>query len=95
MPDSEPEPSHDAEPEQEAKGTDAEGEQQMQALPPLEEKEEPNVAADASDNTAGNGQDLGRCNPEHLRQFEALFGGRVFFGPDVPGASMGVLGPNE
>jgi hypothetical protein len=84
-----PHQAYDAEePEQEAKAADTEGEQEMEALPPLEEKlEEPNVAA------VSTGQ-ITCANPEHLRQFEQLFGQRVF-SPNVPGASMGVTGPDE
>jgi hypothetical protein len=83
------------EPEPEPRSSDAEGEQQMQGLPPIEEEvEEPQAVSDAASNTAGSGVDLGCPDPEHLRQFEALFGRRVF-GPDVPGASMGVTGPGD
>jgi hypothetical protein len=58
----------------------------------LEEKpEEPQAAADS---TAGSGDPLGSCNPEYLRQFEQLFGQRVF-GPNVSGSSLGVTGPDE
>jgi hypothetical protein len=75
--------------------TDNEGEGQFSPLPPLEETEEPQAAADtASSNTAGSGEDLGRGTPEYLRQFEELFGRRVF-GPNVPGASMGIVGPGD
>jgi hypothetical protein len=58
----------------------------MQPLPELEEE----PRADSA-NTAGSGVDLGRPNPEYLRQFWEQMGIR----PDVPGASMGVTGPDE
>jgi hypothetical protein len=77
-----PTPAHDAEePKQEAKSTDTEGEQEMKALPPLEE--EPNVAADSV-------RQMTCADPKHLRQFEQLFGQSIF-----DNASVGVTGPDE
>jgi hypothetical protein len=38
--------------------------------------------------------DLGCVDPRHMREFEQLMGMRVFK-PNVPGASMGVTGPDE
>ena len=77
-----PTPAHDAEePEQGVKGTDTEGEQEMKALPPLEE--EPNVAADSV-------RQMTCADPKHLRQFEQLFGQSIF-----DNASVGVTGPDE
>jgi hypothetical protein len=73
--------------EPEPRPTDNEGEEQFSPLPPLEE--EPRA-----DNTAGSGQPLGSCNSEYLRQFEALFGRKVFT-PNVAGSAMGIVGPED
>jgi hypothetical protein len=79
-------------------GSDTEGEQQASPLPPLEEEPTPSIDEEPmmakGDADVGSGQDLGCANPEHLRQFEQLMGMKVFR-PDVPGASMGVIGPDE
>jgi hypothetical protein len=55
------------------------------------EPEEPRAAADAD---VSSGQDLGRADPEFLRQFEQMFGQRIF-SPNVAGASAGVTGPDD
>jgi hypothetical protein len=68
--------------------SDAEGEQEMQALPPVqEEPTEPLVTSDSS-------QDIARADPKYLREFEQLMGMKIF-SPVIPGASMGVIGPDE
>jgi hypothetical protein len=68
--------------------TDNEGEQAFSPLPPLEE--EPQAAADNVD-PSGSGEPLGSCNPQHLREFEQLFGQRVF-GPKSPALLLGLSG---
>ena len=73
-----------------APSTDNEGEQEMQGLPPIEEVEQPPQATADSE----NGDPLVRGDPEHLRQFEQLFG-RPVFAPNVAGSSMGIVGPGE
>jgi hypothetical protein len=80
------------EPEPQPRSSDTEGEEQFSPLPPLEE--EPRGSADAASNPAGSGVDLGRGNPEYMRQFEELIGRKVFT-PNVAGASLGVTGPGD
>jgi hypothetical protein len=67
-------------------------EQPEERLGDQSEPEEPRAAADAD---ISSGQDLGRADPAHLRQFEELLGIRIFGGPNVPGASAGVVGPED
>jgi hypothetical protein len=82
-------PATDEEGEPEPRSSDAEGEQEMVALPPVEEE----PRADNVD-PSGSGQPLGSCNPEYLRQFEALMRMKIF-SQGVPGASAGIVGPED
>jgi hypothetical protein len=84
----EPQMMRSVEADPEPPPTDAEGEQSMQALPPI--SEEPRAAADSEYDTPP----LGRVDPRFVEQFEQLMGMKIFR-PNVPGASTGVTGPGD